>query len=71
MTCIDGTLAHHWQLEPIGLTVAGTCSRCKAERLFNNRPVEDVARDFGHGSARGNQLPIRLAKAEGPRAVFR
>ena len=36
-TCIDGTLAHHWMIEPSGRASSlGRCKRCGQERKFKN-----------------------------------
>ena len=37
MDCIDGTLAHHWEIQPSnGATSKGTCKKCKEIRKFSN-----------------------------------
>ena len=37
MDCIDGTLAHHWMIEPSrGSTSNGTCKKCKVTLKFSN-----------------------------------
>ena len=37
MDCIDGTLAHHWEIEPSnGATSKGTCRKCKQIKRFAN-----------------------------------
>jgi len=37
MDCIDGTLAHHWEIEPSnGATSKGTCKKCKVTLKFSN-----------------------------------
>lgn len=35
--CIDGTMAHHWIIEPSGKASSmGKCKRCGQERRFRN-----------------------------------
>jgi len=35
--CIDGTLAHHWDIEASkGSLSTGICRKCKAEKKFTN-----------------------------------
>ena len=35
--CVDGTLAHHWMIEPSGRASSmGRCKRCGMERKFKN-----------------------------------
>jgi len=35
--CIDGTQAHHWEIEPSnGSTSKGTCRKCKQVQKFHN-----------------------------------
>jgi hypothetical protein len=35
--CIDGTLAHHWEIKPSnGATSSGTCKKCKQTQKFSN-----------------------------------
>jgi len=35
--CIDGTQAHHWDIEPSqGSTSTGTCNKCNQVKKFTN-----------------------------------
>ena len=37
MECVDGTLAHHWLIEPSkGKVSIGTCRKCNQIRKFSN-----------------------------------
>jgi len=37
LDCIDGTLAHHWEIEPSnGKYSTGTCKKCNEIKKFSN-----------------------------------
>ena len=57
IVCIDGTLAHHWDIDSSNGTMSnGTCRKCsKIKKFLNSTPTTKSWRDTGEKYYRGGR----------------